>query len=129
MTSLYGIISVSDLESDGTDYSQINSKYTDSVIEEWISMAEQYICTKLKTTFDSGASNEIKFVIKAIARQIAINKLISDQINGYKDQQQTDPYSLDIVVSVIRNYTPNLTFSFGFASHEDIPIRERGDGN
>lgn len=124
MASLYGIISVTDLEADGTDYSKISSKYTDSVLEEWISMAEQFVCSKLKTTFDSSASNEIKYLIKAIARQIATNQLIHDNIIGYKDQTHKDPYSLEIIGIIINNYTSSI--SNGYSNTNVVRIRMDG---
>lgn len=132
MTSLYGIITTDELEADGTDYSAISSKYTDAVLEEWISMAESFVCLKLNAIYDSSANNTIIYIVKTIARQIAKNKLITDQILGYKDQQTADPYSLDIVKTALDSLTNNtLQFSFGFASHSKDRIYRsiRGDGN
>lgn len=104
MASLYGIITVSDMEADGIDYSLKKSTYTDSVIEEWISLAEVFVNTTLGTTFNSTASNSIKFLVKIIAKQIALNQMILDQIPSLKDQTIKDPYTLPFVTNFINQY-------------------------
>ena len=124
MTSIYGIITVSDLESDGMDYSNIKTAYTDSVLEEWLSQAEIYICSELKTTFNSTAANEIKFAVKEIARRLALNALILNKTPSMEGQNIVDAYTMPIIQTIINNYTPTLINGYSNTS----VVRIRMDG-
>jgi hypothetical protein len=120
MTSTYNIITIANLESIGIDYSQYG--YSDANIEEWISLAEIYVCSELKTTFNSTAANEIKIAVKEIARQIATNLMITHK--KIEDQSIVDPYNQPIVQSIIKNYTPTLTN--GYSNTSVVKIRMDG---
>lgn len=77
--SVYGFISVSDLESfAGLDYSAINAKYIDTVIEANITAAEEVvrsICGNSPTI----ATDGISVATKIMARRLMHNLLVIDQ--------------------------------------------------
>lgn len=102
MVSTYGIITQAELELGGLDYS--NWGFADAVVDEWISQAEIFVCTKLGTTFTSTASNSIKFCVKEIARQIAINTMIVLDKPCVKDWQVKDPYTLESIIATLNSY-------------------------
>ena len=88
MVSDYEYTDVAGLEAlAGQDYSAINSKYTDSVIEAQISMAER-ICNEYKRqSHDGGVDtpDDVKSATLMIARRLMKNLLIEDNI--FEDDQ------------------------------------------
>lgn len=79
MASDYGFITVIILENfAGLDYSAINAKYTDTIIEANITAAEEVvrsICGNSPTT----ATDGIKAATKVMARRLMHNLLVIDQ--------------------------------------------------
>jgi len=78
MASVYGYITVADLErSAGKDYSAINAKYTDSIIEAQITGAEQYVRSQFKK-IPSSATEGMVLATKIMAKRFMHNLLVSD---------------------------------------------------
>lgn len=102
MVSTYGYITVAVLESfAGVDYSGINAKYTDSLIEAQITLAEEIINTLTNTTFTGAVTDGVRSAAKILSKRLMNNLLIVD---GYgKDGEVITPNIIDeLVLNLIK---------------------------
>jgi len=107
-------------------YSSIFARYTDGVIDARISMAEgEFLNHTSGITLSSSSPKYHKSLIKRIAAQFMLQLMIKDSKATKEHFKIITP---DIAAS-LKAIMGTAEWSFGFASHEDIPLSEIGDGN
>lgn len=108
MVSVYQYISVQDLE-DYTvkDYSTVDSKYINSVIETWITQAERLVNSTTHQSYVAPIPDHIVSATLLIAQKVANNRLIDD--NHLTDMVKVPLLDADINillgVAVQNNFT------------------------
>lgn len=97
MASTYGYITIAELEAlTAVDYSTFTDKdgneiYSDTVVEAWITHAEELVISYMRRTYEVGADipTPVIYVTKEMAKIIANNQLIQD---GYLDRPEVRPF-------------------------------------
>jgi len=89
MVSIYGVITVANLESkSGYTYDTVDARYTDTVVEYEISDAERFIYA-IKGSAPSSAIPTDVLAVGIIAERAMFNKMIHD---GHSEKDPIDLY-------------------------------------
>ena len=78
MVSTYEYITVAELEAHtGVDYSVVNAKYTGTVIDAQISIAERFVNTQLPGTTPTATDGVIAATL-LLSERLMLNKMVAD---------------------------------------------------
>ena len=90
LVSAYEILTVADLQNyTGDTYVNLSAKYTDTVIETWISQAERWIFDIVGTIYTlASVPGNVLEAIKLLASRIAHNNTIPKTVSQISAQKQ-----------------------------------------
>jgi len=100
-TSTYQYLTTANLEAfSGLDYSGVNAKYTDILIEAQITLAEEIINSITGTTFTGAVTDGVRGACKLLASRLMNNLIIVD---GYGNDGESIMVNIidDLVIKLI----------------------------
>jgi hypothetical protein len=125
MASDYGYITEANLEAFmGIDFSAVDSRYTSTVTEMWISTAEQTVNAYCNQSFSGTIPDGVKAATKQIAARVATNQLVRDGHVAEAGTAQQSPY-ITLPASDMENLLGDLQQQETLAIKKSLSGRRR----